>query len=164
MTSCTVTRARARATLCNGEHELLRLLEKLLAVPTIGAERGCADPGANVDQLAQYRLLPHDLCVRGHIGRAWRSGSERADITAAVDGVNFPPGFEPLGNCHCIAGLVGFAQFSDRTKDQAMVFAVKVGLGDDVGNLVPGVGGKQEAPENSLFTLNGMRWDLQVLD
>ena len=125
---------------------VVQFLQQFTAVAAIRGKSAGRDLGTHVDQLPQDGALADDLRIGAHIGRAGCVGGELADVAAAIDLIDQAVRLEPLGHRDRIAWPATVVQFRDGTEDEAMVLAVKIGLGDDVRDLVEGPRRKQQAP------------------
>ena len=153
------------------EAEALEYIERIdelggmTAAVEAGAVRGFGKDALNDPQTVA--LLGFNLAIVTFqlSGLQHRSGGA---VVPGLDGtvhlVDLATRLEPLGHGNGVAGPTGVTQFVDGTKQEAVVLPVKIGIADDIRDLFPGTRRKKQPPEHRLFSLYGVRRDLEVLD
>ena len=86
------------------------------------------------------------------------------DVAAAINLVKLAMRIEPFGDSDRITGPAFLVQIGNCPKYCAVVFAVEIILSEDVCNLVPRSGCKQQTTQYSLFCFNRVRRNSQVFD
>ena len=143
--------ARAPALLGDAEDGALGLVEQLADAAPLGLVGAPGDLGAHARELAQHRVLAHDVGVVGDVGRAGGVLGERAEVGEAACLLEQALAVEPLREGDHVEGPAGLGERRDGAEDQAVVAAVEVLLRDAVGDPVPGLVVEHEAAEHGLL-------------
>ena len=147
----------ARARLGDLEDLRLGLVEHLPDFLAGRAERGLGDLGGDQRELALHRALAHQLGVAPHVERAGGVVRQRRQVGRAAGLVLVLAALDRLEHRDHVgrAGLLDQAR--DVAPDAAVVVAVEVLAGDQVGDLVERLVVEQQRAEQRLLRLHRVR-------
>ena len=140
----------------------LGLVEQRLDVAPGRIERIAGDFVADGDQLAQHGTLAHDLGVAPDVGGRGRVVGDLAEIGEATGLIDLVRLFDGLKHRHHVGRTAHLDQLADVAEDAAMVVAVEIGLAHHVADAVPGGIVEQQAADQRLLGLDGMRGSLSA--
>ena len=143
------------------EDLLLGDIEQLLDVATCRIECGAGDFIADGHQLAQHRPLMHDLGIAADIGRRRRRVGDFAQIGKAAGLLDLVGLLDGLEHGDHVGRTGGIDQLADMREDAAVIVAIEIRLADDIGDALPGIVVEQQAAEQRLLCLDGMRRQLE---
>ena len=157
------------ARLGDPEHHRLGLIHQRLRVPPQRAIGGIGDLGADCGEVAHDGALANDLGVAADVGGAGGVQGERAEVGLAADVRKLGAALEALGHRQCVGGLAVLDELADVLEDQAVIGAIKILPGEQIGDLVPRGIVEQQPPEHRLLGFDRLRRDsrgfeLGVLD
>ena len=150
--------ARA-ASLRDLEDAAFGVVEQIGHSAALGTERRIRDLGAGPDQVAEHRALADDLRVRDDVRGAGGVLGELGEVGEATGRFELTVPVEPLGDGDGIAWLTVLAQARDRVEHRAVVAAIEVRPGEDVGDPVPGAVVDEHSPQHRLLGLDRVRRD-----
>ena len=120
------------------EYALLGAIDDLGCRPPFRRVSARRDVAADLDELAQHRVVAHDAPVGANVGRARRVLDEAREIRQPAGRFELPEALQVLADGDGVGRLVALDERGDRSEDQPMVGAIEILGGDDVGDLVPG--------------------------
>jgi hypothetical protein len=139
----------------------LGLVEQLAALAPLGLKALIGDLGAHLDQLAQHRVLAHDVRIGADVGGARGVLRQGADVGEAAGILQQGAPLQLLGDGHHVEGLAFPRQIGDGAEDDAVFPAVEVPLADPIRHLVPGAVVQHQPPQHRLLRLYRMRGQAQ---
>ena len=145
------------------EHALLGAIDDLGGREPLGRVRARRDVAADLDELAQHRVVADDARVGADVGRARRVLDEAREIRQAARRLELPEALQVLADGDGVGRLVALDERGDGREDQAMVGAIEIVGGDDVGDLVPGALIEHEAAEQRLLGFDRVRRQPEAL-
>jgi hypothetical protein len=151
------TRAAAVPAVRDFEYALLGEVDELADAAALVAMHARGDVAADTDELAQHRVLAHDLRVGAHIGGARRLLDEARDVVETARGGELTEALEMLTDRYRVGRLAAFDERADYLEDQAVIGAIEVVDVDGVGDLIPGALVEHEAAEQRPFRFDRVR-------
>ncbi len=158
------TLAAACAGLGNREHVLLGLIEQVFRRAAERIEHRIGDAGADFRQPAHDRALAHDFGVTPDVGGTRSVHRQRAEVRLAADFFELGAALEAFGNRQRIRRLVVLDEHRDMAVDQAMVGAIEIVGGQEIGDLFPRAVVEQQAAQHGLLRLDRIWRQLQRID
>ena len=134
----TDSRLPAPAALRDLQDAAFGVVEQSGHAAALGTERRIRDLRACADQVAEHRALADDLRVRDDVRGAGGVLRELGEVGEAAGRFKLTVPIEPLGDGDGIAWPPILAQARDRVVHGAVVAAIEVRPGEDVGNPIPG--------------------------
>src|SRR5450830_334696 len=157
-------RRAARTLFGDGEDLRLGLVQHLLDFLALRAEGIAGDFVGDGDQLAQHAAVAHDFRVTADIRRRWRVLRHRVQVLQAAYFLGLAQHRQRLEDGDDVGGLAGIDQADHLFEDDAVIVAVEIFRVHEVGDAVPCGVIAQQAADDGLFSLDGMRRDAKGVD
>ncbi|MNS60687.1 hypothetical protein D3C72_936950 [compost metagenome] len=139
------------------------LIKQFAHLAALRRESGRGNVVRHGDQLAQHRALAHDFRVAADIGRARRVLRQGVQVGQPTHLLGLAGNLEHFIHGDHVRRLGGGDQARNALEDEAVIEAVEVRFGEEVGNTVPGGIIQQQTAEYRLLGLDGVRGNLETV-
>ena len=142
----------------------LRLVEQGFRITSERIQRVGSDFIRGGDQLPQYRPFANNFGVALDIGRRWRVRSQFAEVGQPAGTLALARCIQCFGDGDDVGRLGIFKQILDLPENAPVFVPVKVGIRNLIADAIPGLVIQQQAANNGLLRLDGMRRNTQLID